>query len=254
MAGAPGIGNLYAKMTRDGPSDATKAPVAMEILGKLSVTSQFKLSLHLSRSTNSADKLLNHLSQTGVLGNNEYAASNFDFLCSDASIPGLSFNSTQEQGSRQGIIESFPQYRVFPPLEVTFYVDNEFKVIRLFEEWMNFINPLYNFRTGLVGASSIGSGTQLDRPSFYRLRYPDDYKRIITISKFERNFIKAGTNEAGATPTVSYRLIDAYPENVNSIPVTYEGSAITKTTVRFLYSRYVMEYSNVGANNDIISL
>lgn len=40
---------------------------------------------------------------------------------------------------------------------------------------------------------------------------------------------------------MTYRMIDAFPTNLTSIPVTYEGSVITKTRVSFSYSRYVIE-------------
>jgi hypothetical protein len=36
-------------------------------------------------------------------------------------------------------------------------------------------------------------------------------------------------------------MIDAFPYNITAIPLTYEGSTITKTRVSFLYSRYVLE-------------
>jgi hypothetical protein len=36
-------------------------------------------------------------------------------------------------------------------------------------------------------------------------------------------------------------MIDAYPTNITAIPVTYEGSQITKTTISFTYSRYIIE-------------
>lgn len=252
MSGLPAVGPLYTKLLeRSGRNK--EVPSAMEMLGKVSTTSHYKLSLHLARSQAGAQgtKLLQHLTAAGVLDNADDITS-YDFLCSDASLPGVSFNSTQEAGSRQGLIESFPHYRVFPPFEVTFYVDTEFKIIRLFEEWLNFINPLYS-NTIKAPASPRGSGNYATRTEIYRLQYPDEYKRIISISKFEKNLRVGNTNVVRSNPAVTYRMIDAYPEQVNSIPVTYEGSTITKTTVRFLYTRYVMEF-NPGNENDILQI
>lgn len=247
MAAAPEVGPLYIKMTESSGS-RQEVPGALTLLGKLSVTSQFKLSLHLSRNiTGNSNELLSHLTSTGLLDNSQDILS-YDIFCSDASLPGVSFNSVQEVGSRQGVIENFPSYRVYAPFEVTFYVDTEFKVIRLFEEWINYINPLYT-EGGVVPVSRTSTGL-LNRPDFFRLRYPDTYKRIISITKFERNLRVVNSNIVQSTPTITYRLIDAYPNQINSIPVTYEGSVITKTTVSFLYSRYVIE-RNQGYNNDI---
>jgi hypothetical protein len=44
-------------------------------------------------------------------------------------------------------------------------------------------------------------------------------------------------------------MIDAFPINLTSIPVTYEGSYITKTRVSFAYSRYVMERNQQEARS-----
>lgn len=250
----PSIGPLYikfdgARTSADGRS--VLLPGVLDMIGGLSVTSQFKLSMHLvAGATTTADPLINHLSKTGVLDKIENVVS-YDFFCNDASLPGLSFNSTQEVGSHQGLIENFPNIRIYPPFEVTFYVDSEFRIIRLFEEWMNFINPLYNVQ-GLAQTSEKGMGKYNERENFFRLRYPEDYRRIISVTKFERNFRVSNTEQLGDVPTVTYRLIDAYPDQLNSIPVTYEGSVITKTTVRFLYSRFIME-KNKGKNNDLLS-
>lgn len=251
----PDIGPLYVKFSGarlSANGNSVLLPGVLDMLGGLSVTSQFKISLHLVRGkTGGSDLLIDHLDKTGILEKPEDVVS-YDFFCSDALLPGVSFNSYQELGSRQGVIENFPSIRIYPPFEVTFYVDSEFKIIRLFEEWINFINPLYT-ENGIAETSTSGMGKYNSSSDFFRLRYPEDYRRIISVTKFERNFRKQNTGELGDVPSITYRLIDAYPDQLNSIPVTYEGSVITKTTVRFLYSRFVME-KNKGANNDLLRL
>jgi hypothetical protein len=238
--GQPDIGLLYIKQSETRKS--TELPGIVDVLGALSVTSQFKISLHLAKYDNdTAGDLISHLNRTKVISSLPQTAY-YDFFCSDASLPGASFDSSQEVGSRQGVIENFPTKRIYPPFEMTFYVDNEYKIIRLFEEWMNFINPLYSYN-GEAVASEKGYGNYKNRPDFFRMRYPDDYKRIISVTKFERDFYKDGTDKLQEIPTITYRMIDAYPDQLNSIPVMYEGSVITKTTVRFLYSRYVVEHN-----------
>lgn len=253
MATPQDLGPLYIKMTdphEDKNSRVVTLPGVLDLIGNLSVTSQFKLSMHLGNETAKEGELIQHLKKAGVL-DTLLDAIRYDFLCSDASLPGISLNTSQEMGSYQGVIESFPSQRIYPPLDVTFYVDSNFKVIRLFEEWINFISPLYVDKNIKASPNNTGSlNTQLLEPNkFFRFRYPEEYKKLISISKFERNFRVRGTNDLRATPSVTYRLIDAYPSNVNSIPVTYEGSVITKTTVTFSYSRYIMESSR-GYDND----
>ena len=239
--GQPDIGLLYIKQ-----SDTRQAeglPGIIDVLGALSVTSQFKISLHLAKYQNdTTDDLISHLNKTKVISTLKDTLY-YDFFCSDTSLPGSSLNSSQEAGSRQGIIENFPTTRIYPPFEMTFYVDREYTIIRLFEEWINFINPLNSYDGLATTKGGEGLGSYKNRPDFFRMRYPDSYKRIISVTKFERDFHQDGTDKLKNIPTVTYRMIDAYPDQLNSIPVTYEGSVITKTTVRFLYSRYVVEHN-----------
>ena len=248
--GYPKIGPMYLKMTEGSPSN--NMPSAREIFGNLSLTSQFKVSLHL---TNDTDGLMGWLRNSGVINNAKYNRTNpfiYDFYCAEAVIPGVQFDVTEEMGSRQGTIERFPTRRIFPEFTMTFYVDNEYNLIRLFEEWMNYINPLYGNITSNAGelpASPRGQGDDLgkDRTDFFRFRYPDDYKRIISLTKFERNFDSSDPKNIKFPPHLTYRMLEAFPTNITAMPLTYEGSQIVKTTVTFQYLRYVMEknYGNL---------
>jgi len=245
-SGSPEIGPLYLKMT-EGTSQ-NRMPSAREIFGNLSLTSQFKVSLHL---TDGGSELMDWLKNSGVINNPKYNRTNpfiYDFYCAEAVIPGISFDVTEEMGSRQGTIERFPTRRLFPEFTMTFYVDSEYNLIRLFEEWMNFINPLYS-DAGLLPANPLGQGDILgkDRRDFFRFRYPDDYRRIISITKFERNFNSDDPKKIKFPPHLTYRMLEAFPTNITAMPLTYEGSQIVKTTVTFQYIRYVMEknYGNL---------
>jgi len=244
--GSPKIGPMYLKMTEGSPSN--NMPSAREIFGNLSLTSQFKVSLHL---TDGGSELMDWLKNSGVINNPKYNRTNpfiYDFYCAEAVIPGVHFDVTEEMGSRQGTIERFPTRRIFPEFTMTFYVDNEYNLIRLFEEWMNFINPLYS-DAGLLPANPLGQGDILgkDRRDFFRFRYPNDYRRIISITKFERNFDSSKPNDIRFPPHLTYRMLEAFPTNITAMPLTYEGSQIVKTTVTFQYIRYVMEknYGNL---------
>lgn len=238
-AGKPDIGLLYTPVSHTIRQDGNNLPSAMEIFGSPSVTSQFKVSLHLT--VGNTRKLESWFTKSGLLKNVTEAVS-YDFMCSETSLPGASFNTFEELGSRQGVTEPFAGNRVYPTFDMTFYVDSQYKTIRLFEEWMNFINPLYS-NGGEVKPEN-GYGDAKNSPDFFRMRYPDEYKRIISVTKFERDFHNnpsKPTRDYRNQTTITYRMIDAFPSNITSIPVTYEGSVITKTRVNFEYSRYVIE-------------
>jgi hypothetical protein len=244
--GFPKIGPLYLKMTEGSPSNGM--PSARDIFGSLSLTSQFKVSLHLTNVDAGGSGLMDWLRKSNVITGNQTKNYVYDFYCAEAVIPGVQFDVTEEMGSRQGTIERFPTRRIFPEFTMTFYVDNEYNLIRLFEEWMNYINPLYA-GTGILPPSPIGQGDDLgkDKTNFFRFKYPDEYKRIISLTKFERNFNSDDPKKIKFSPQLTYRMLEAFPTNITAMPLTYEGSQIVKTTVTFQYIRYVMEknYGNL---------
>ena len=123
---------------------------------------------------------------------------------------------------------------------LTFYVDNEYNIIRLFEEWMNFINPIYRSE-GEQTAKNSGQVGFESSENYFRFKYPNKYKRIIAITKFERDFLSNPNNPKSPTETqnlLTYQFIDAFPTNITALPLSYEGSTITKTTINFSYTRY----------------
>ena len=248
--GFPKIGPLYLKMTDGSPSNGM--PSARDIFGSLSLTSQFKVSLHLTNVDVGGSGLMDWLRKSNVITGNQTKNYVYDFYCAEAVIPGVQFDVTEEMGSRQGTIERFPTRRLFPEFTMTFYVDNEYNLIRLFEEWMNYINPLYgdiDTDAGLLPPNPFGQGDRLgkDKTNFFRFRYPDDYRRIISLTKFERNFNSDNPKNIKFSPQLTYRMLEAFPTNITAMPLTYEGSQIVKTTVTFQYIRYVMEknYGNL---------
>jgi hypothetical protein len=239
---------IYIRMTtpRNTSDGRGSLPGVQDLFGSLSQTSQFKVSLFLGDSvgTGSADRDLNSwLVSCGVLGEN-LSSLRYDFMCYSTTLPGNTFATYEESGSRQGLTEKFPYMRTFPEVSLDFFVDADYGLIRLFEEWMNFINPLYTDR----GNSKIGSprGSTSDNASFdhdniFKLRYPLTYKRTITVTKFERNIrVDSKGNVLETPPMLTYKFINAFPNNLTAMNLSYEGTSITKTSVSFNYDRYVV--------------
>ena len=79
-----------------------------------------------------------------------------------------------------------------------------------------------------------------DTNNYYRMRYPETYKRKIAITKFERNIDVKEGNVISTPAMLTYEFLNAFPTNLTALPVSYEGSTITKTTVTFTYDRYVV--------------
>lgn len=227
-------------------------PGVQDLYGELSQTSQFKVSLFLGDiypTANSNKDLNAWLVTSGALGTNALSGNftqlnslRYEFMCSQTSIPGTSFSISEETGSRQGMVEKFANRRIFEDVSMTFYVDAEYGVLRLFEEWCNFINPLYSQRNFLTAANPRGQVGQTDENQFFRFRYPKSYKRDIAITKFERDFVIRGEGrDVVKTPSMTtYKFLNAFPTIVTAIPLSYDTSTITKVQVSFTYDRYVV--------------
>jgi len=157
-----------------------------------------------------------------------------ELLCSEATVPGPSFKSSELIGNRQGVVEKFPLIRAFPELALTFYVDSNHAVIRFFEEWYNYINPLYDENRKIIstrrGQSDNGA---YKKASHYKFKYPNEYTQTIQLTKFEKD-LKI-TNSSYYT----YEFIQAFPANIQAAPVSYNGSQVLKYTVVFDYMRYI---------------
>lgn len=224
--------------------------------GGLSQTSQFMVQLGLYPSSSSIG-VERHLTNSSVFDESN-STRTLNFLCSEATLPGSTFDVMELSGARQGIIERMPNRRVYTDFDLTFYVDSDYKTLRLFEEWMNYIDPITN-NDGSYQGSSKGQTGYADNNSYYRFSYPNYYKRPILIHKFERNLlqkdsyntskngaVKSGVvKKANEVPIVSYMFLEAFPLNVQAIPLSYEGTDITKVSVNFSYTRY-MTTKNAG--------
>ena len=94
-------------------------------------------------------------------------------MCTEAELPGTSFQKNLVTGHHQGIVEEFPNLRTYPPLNLTFYVDLDHVIIEVLETWMTYINPIETNKRQLN--------------AYGRFNYPEDYKEIIHVTKFERD-------------------------------------------------------------------
>lgn len=239
---------IYVRMTdpRNTNDNRAAIPSVRDLFGQLSVTSQFKVSLFFGSTPTQDDNVNNWLINCGIF-DDPLASMKYEFMCHSATLPGSTFSTIDEVGSRQGITEKFPILRQFPEFTLDFYVDSNYGIIRLFEEWMNYINPLYSGFTSNQPSRSGSTSTRdsLDTNDYYRVKYPSQYKRAISITKFERNILTSDSLKDSAfeeTPSMlTYRFLNAFPTNLTALPVSYEGSTITKTSVSFSYDRYVVQ-------------
>ena len=156
-----------------------------------------------------------YLLQRGV--DPRFIGENVGLLCSSASLPGSSFATSDIVGNFTGVAEKFAHTRQFIQIDLEFYVDREYKVLKFLEHWMEFI--------------ASGSGMDPTNPGYYfRMQYPRSYKNDQTrIIKFNRDYYSE----------IEYTFIGLFPISLNSTSVNYGPSDILKASASFNYERYI---------------
>ena len=168
-----------------------------------------------------------------------FITENSGLLCSAASIPGSALATSDIFGNFTGVQEKFAHTRVFSEMSLEFYVDIDYKMIKFFEHWMDYISSGSEKRR-------ITSFSKASPGYFYRMRYPkgnSGYKCDKTkIVKFNVDYKKE----------IEYTFIGMFPINLASTPVQYGNSDVLKVNCTFNYERYIAgESSNLSIRRGV---
>ena len=163
-----------------------------------------------------------------------FITENSGLLCSAASIPGSALATSDIFGNFTGVQEKFAHTRIFSEMSLEFYVDKNYKMIKFFEHWMDYISSGSEKRR-------ITSFSKASPGYFYRMRYPkgnSGYKCDKTkIVKFNVDYNKE----------IEYTFIGMFPINLASTPVQYGNSDVLRVNCTFNYERYIAgESSNLS--------
>ena len=153
---------------------------------------------------------------------------NIALSCSEANLPGSSLATHDVTNDYQGVTEKMAYRRIYDDvLGLTFYVDRNYNVIKLFERWIDYIS-------GITHPEKFKSPFTNQRVS-----YPKTYKNDIFLTKFEKDHF---SNESTLPKvTFDYTFIQAFPRDITAIPLSYEQGQILKCNVSFSFIRYVVE-------------
>jgi hypothetical protein len=168
----------------------------------------------------------------GVDGN--FVSRNIGLLCSEAVLPASSYATSEVKDNFIGVTQEFAHTRLYTDIDLVFYVDKDYKVLGFFEAWMDYIS----------GGGEEPLSQSFNKPGYYRrFNYPDFYKTNgIYIKKFERDFATGGEKN------VTYRLKNAFPKSMSSIPVAYGGADLLKVSVSFNYDYYYIYRRSAAVN------
>ena len=185
--------------------------------------------------------VIEHLKQNGFDYSTE--GENMELLCNSAVLPGSSLSTHDISGDFQGVEERMAYKRLYDKdVSLTFYVDHDYKVINLFDGWIDYIS-------GHNKGQRLSNRNALSYAANYRMNYPNSYKTNMYIVKFEKDVSSSrDIFNDDETYQLTYTLVQAFPTNIISTPISYEGSQILKYTVSMSFIRYVREIDRIRSN------
>ena len=181
----------------------------------------------------------------------------YEGFCDEAQLPPSQAATGQLQGRLlgEGSI-SYAHTKLYTDVQLGWMCDANMEPFKFVNAWWQYIFAEYQpgagegeaidedgYAPGTTGRS-FGGITSRDIKSRYRttrVRYPDDYTCTIMIAKVERGF-------DSATERVSevHVLQDAYTYTVESIPISFGASQITKATATFHYTKHHVIYNDIA--------
>ena len=190
--------------------------VARNIIGPLAQTNHFQVTFSSLRP--SVESYLRDYLKVDDIRN--FLSRRAGILCDSASLPTTAYATAEVRDNFMGVPQQFAHTRIYTDLDFSFYVDEDYNLLKIFEGWMEYISSGAN-------ASTLAD----DRAYFRRMRYPDSYKcDTMYINKFEKNFKK----------TMRYRFVNVFPKAMSAVPVAYGPADILKVNISFNFDRYIV--------------
>jgi hypothetical protein len=152
--------------------------------------------------------------------------------CYETALPGSSLFTNESTDDFTGITQRFVYRKGYDQsIDLNFYVDHRdsqgYKVILFFESWIRYIT---------------NDDNNNDEDNFnYRVKYPDQYRKDIYLTKFERDF---------KGNVLTYKFLKSYPIAMSSMPVSYQNSDLLRCRVSFNYDRYIVETNSQSRESE----
>lgn len=203
----------------------------MKILGNLSMSNYYYVEigpLHKgekdpTRSKNTVEKKAGPKDFFRTTENSDayqFSQRDMRLLCSEAVLPASAYATAEVKDNYIGVTQQFAHTRMYTDIDLTFYIDKNYRANMFFETWMNY-----------VGGGSPKIMSNMEQNYFRRMHYPSEYKtNNIKIYKFEKNM-----NES---EMLMYQLKNAFPKALSSTTVSYGPAELLRITVTLGYDYY----------------
>lgn len=176
------------------------------------------------------NNLRSYLTKNDVLSNNLfyvqftppriYATSglqiskDLSLLCHQASLPGVSFGTSDIRRYGVGVTEKKPTFPIFTDLSLSFIGDGRGAVRNYFYNWMN----------NIVRFTDHAGGAANGQMAPFEVRYKEDYMvrmNIVVVDRYNRNILVTEINEAYPIALGDQSLSWYDNDSLMSVPVTF---------------------------------
>ena len=86
--------------------------------------------------------------------------------------------------------------------------------------------------------------------AFSRFSYPEDYKEILHVTKFERDTFseKKGSYQSSMA---QYEFVNIWPTDLTSMRVAYGEPNVLQCSVQFAYDRFFTSFENIESESAV---
>ena len=132
--------------------------IAKSIIGPLAQTNHFLVTF--SSLTPSVESYLANYSR--IRNIKSFLSRQLGILCSDAVLPTSTLATAEVKDNFMGVPQQFAHTRFYTDIAYSFYIDEDYTLLKMFEGWMEYISSGANNRVN-----------QDHRAYYRRMRYPD---------------------------------------------------------------------------------
>lgn len=176
---------------------------------------RFEVSINLPKILDPSNNKQTPSNWRGFAKNNNYSdmssLRDYVFYCDTAALPGASFST--DNATPYGELRDVPTNRVYDQIQLSFYVDSDYKVKKFFDCWTNaIIHPITRNHA-----------------------YYNEYTTTISINMHNEE----------SNHTYRMDLYECYPKTIGSVQLDYADGSIMKLQVQIQYKNFrVFDYKS----------
>ena len=170
-------------------------------------------------------------------------------LCDEAQLPNTQAATGQLQGRYLGENQmNYPYARFFTDFSLSWMCDVNMTPLKFLTGWHNFIFDGSDNNAPIKNTDKSLTGIKNENPRLFnraiRLKYPKEYACTARITKTDQGPL-APNQRAG----ISYIMEECYPYSIDTVPLSYGTSQLTRVSANFYYKSHSVVYQDQTLNS-----